>query len=122
VAARFEWLGSSDPWCGRQPRYERLTTDGRRRGFLHARLPSGEPVRVRLGRFSDPAELRERIVVAEVQGSSKPRRLLARLHNPGGDVCACLPECWCKRSRLGYAVRWYVPARWHRLPPPPHQP
>jgi hypothetical protein len=121
VAARFDWRGSSDRWGGRQPRYERLTTDGPGRYFLHARLPSGEPVRVQLARFSDPAELRQLIVVAAVPGGSG-RGLLARLHKPGGHVCACLPECWCKRSRLGYAVRWYVPARWHRLPPPPHHP
>jgi hypothetical protein len=46
------------------------------------------------------------------------RGALATLHNPGDHVCACLPECWCKRSWLGYAIRWYVPAGWHRLPPP----
>jgi uncharacterized glyoxalase superfamily protein PhnB len=47
------------------------------------------------------------------------RGLLARVHNPQNHVCACLPTCWCKHSTLGYALRWYVPARHHRLPPPP---
>jgi hypothetical protein len=37
------------------------------------------------------------------------RGLLARLHNPGGHPCACLPTCWCKRTKDGYLVRWYTP-------------
>jgi hypothetical protein len=45
--------------------------------------------------------------------------LLARMHNPHGHVCACLPSCWCKRTVWGTAVRWYVPVRFHRLPPHP---
>jgi hypothetical protein len=50
--------------------------------------------------------------------------LLARLHNPGNRPCACLPSCWCRRTKLGYAVRWYTPGRWHDLPAPagPHHP
>ena len=43
---------------------------------------------------------------------------LARLQNPGNRACACLPDCWCKRTRIGYALRWYTPGRWHRLPDP----
>jgi hypothetical protein len=106
------WLkrrDSDDPWSGRQPRYERLVSDGAGRFFIVARLPSGEPVRRRLGRFS-----------MDVRPLSAPRSSgpLARLHNPGGHRCGCVPECWCKRSLLGYAVRWYVPARWHRVGPP----
>jgi hypothetical protein len=52
------------------------------------------------------------------------RSLLARVHNPGNNPCACLPSCWCKRTKLGYAVRWYTPGRWHDLPEPsgPHHP
>jgi hypothetical protein len=46
------------------------------------------------------------------------RRLLARVHNPSGDACACLPTCWCRRTKLGYAVRWYTPGRFHRMPNP----
>ena len=43
---------------------------------------------------------------------------LVRLHNPGNHACACLPECWCKQTRIGGALRWYTPGRWHRLPDP----
>ena len=44
------------------------------------------------------------------------RNLLARLHNPGGHPCACLPTCWCKRTKYGYLLRWYTPGRFHDLP------
>jgi hypothetical protein len=43
---------------------------------------------------------------------------LARLQNPGNQACGCLPDCWCKRTKIGYALRWYTPGRWHRLPDP----
>lgn len=35
-------------------------------------------------------------------------------------VCACLDDCWC-RTVLGRHLRWWVPARHHKLPPLPHQ-
>src|SRR5262249_4143870 len=44
------------------------------------------------------------------------RVLLERLHNPGAYVCDCVPECWCKRSRIGHLIMWYVPSRFHRRP------
>ena len=37
------------------------------------------------------------------------RSLLARVQNPMGRLCGCAPTCWCQRSRLGRALRWYVP-------------
>ena len=46
------------------------------------------------------------------------RGWLARLQNPGNQACACLSDCWCKRTKIGYAIRWYTPGRWHRLPGP----
>jgi hypothetical protein len=42
------------------------------------------------------------------------RSLLARVHNPRNHACACLPSCWCRRTRIGYAVRWYTPGRFHQ--------
>jgi hypothetical protein len=42
-----------------------------------------------------------------------PRTLLDRIHNPRGYECGCLPECWCKRTAWGRALRWYIPARHH---------
>jgi hypothetical protein len=51
VAAWFERRDNDDPWCGRQPRYERLVSEGPGRFFLVTRLPSDELVRVQLGRF-----------------------------------------------------------------------
>jgi hypothetical protein len=44
------------------------------------------------------------------------RTLLQKLHNPPNLQCECLPTCWCKQTRLGYVVRWYVPRTFHRLP------
>jgi hypothetical protein len=39
--------------------------------------------------------------------------LIERLHNPGGRLCGCPPECICQRSALGRALRWYIPRRFH---------
>jgi hypothetical protein len=38
--------------------------------------------------------------------------VLRRIHNPHGRVCDCDPDCWCKRTALGRAVRWWFPGRW----------
>ena len=46
------------------------------------------------------------------------RRMIARLQNPCSHTCGCLPSCWCYRTWLGYAIRWYTPRRFHRLPRP----
>jgi hypothetical protein len=45
------------------------------------------------------------------------RRLLNRMHNPAGYSRNCASWCWCQRSRMGRAVRWYVPAWFHKFPP-----
>jgi hypothetical protein len=45
------------------------------------------------------------------------RGLLGRLHNPGGWECNCDPSCVCKRTRVGRALRWYIPPRFHRFSP-----
>jgi hypothetical protein len=39
--------------------------------------------------------------------------IMSRLHNPGGRLCGCPPECVCQRSALGRAFRWYIPGRFH---------
>jgi hypothetical protein len=111
VSGWIEFHEPDDPWLGQQPRFERLVSDAHGRFFVDARLPSGEVIRTELGRFS--------LAMRWPMPGPERRGLVARLHNPRGRVCACLEECWCKRSRLGYLVRWYTPARWHRLPPPP---
>jgi catechol 2,3-dioxygenase-like lactoylglutathione lyase family enzyme len=41
--------------------------------------------------------------------------LLQRLHNPHGYQCGCDPDCWCRRTTLGRAFRWWFPARWFRI-------
>ena len=38
--------------------------------------------------------------------------LLHRLHNPHGRECACDPDCWCRRTAIGRAVKWWFPARY----------
>ena len=37
--------------------------------------------------------------------------LLRRLHNPKNRQCGCDAACWCQRTRLGRAVKWWFPAR-----------
>jgi hypothetical protein len=51
-------------------------------------------------------------------GGSAGRGRLTWLHKPDDWLCACLPDCWCKQTKVGYALRWYTPGRWHRLPDP----
>jgi len=43
------------------------------------------------------------------------RSLIQRIHNPRNRVCGCAPDCWCKRTALGRAVRWWFPARYFGL-------
>ena len=40
------------------------------------------------------------------------RSLLHRIHNPRNYECGCDPDCWCRRTRIGRAVKWWFPARW----------
>jgi hypothetical protein len=40
------------------------------------------------------------------------RTLLQRLHNPRNRGCGCDSDCWCNRTALGRAVKWWFPARW----------
>ena len=39
------------------------------------------------------------------------RTLVQRIHNPHNLTCACDPDCWCNRTTLGRAVKWWLPAR-----------
>jgi hypothetical protein len=34
-----------------------------------------------------------------------------RLHNPRNRQCGCDPDCWCQRTALGRAVKWWFPGR-----------
>jgi hypothetical protein len=49
---------SDDPWRGIQPRYEAIVMRGERHFELRTKLPSGEPVAVRLGPLPPGAEPR----------------------------------------------------------------
>ena len=62
VGSSFDRREPSDPWSGRQPRFERLASEGADRFFLLARLPSGEPVRVQLRQVIAPDLLRHFVV------------------------------------------------------------
>jgi hypothetical protein len=42
--------------------------------------------------------------------------LLHRVHNPRGRVCGCDADCWCQRTALGRAVKWWFPGRYFGLP------
>jgi hypothetical protein len=47
----FERHEPADPWEGRQPKYEKIVRRGPRRFELHTKLPSGEPIAVRIRPF-----------------------------------------------------------------------
>jgi hypothetical protein len=39
------------------------------------------------------------------------RTVLQRIHNPRNYECGCDPGCWCRRTAIGRAVKWWFPAR-----------
>jgi hypothetical protein len=41
--------------------------------------------------------------------------LLVRLHNPRGRSCGCDASCWCRRTAVGRAVKWWFPGRYFGL-------
>jgi hypothetical protein len=43
------------------------------------------------------------------------RGFLHRIHNPRNRQCACDPDCWCQRTAVGRAVKWWVPGRYFGL-------
>jgi hypothetical protein len=43
------------------------------------------------------------------------RTLLHRIHNPKNYECGCDPDCWCRRTTIGRAVKWWFPARFFGL-------
>jgi hypothetical protein len=43
------------------------------------------------------------------------RSLLQRIHNPANYECGCDPDCWCRRTTIGRAVKWWFPARFFRI-------
>ena len=43
------------------------------------------------------------------------RTLVQRIHNPRNLVCGCDPDCWCRRTVIGRAVKWWFPARYFGL-------
>ena len=47
--------------------------------------------------------------------------LRERIRNPFDWVCNCDPSCWCRTTRWGRALMWYVPPRFHRFPPKPEE-
>jgi hypothetical protein len=43
------------------------------------------------------------------------RTLLQRIHNPHNRACGCDPDCWCQRTAIGRAVKWWFPGRYFGL-------
>jgi hypothetical protein len=41
--------------------------------------------------------------------------VLRRIHNPRNRTCACAPDCWCNRTAVGRAVKWWFNGRVIRL-------
>jgi hypothetical protein len=40
------------------------------------------------------------------------RSLIERIYNPRNRTCACDPDCWCRRTAVGRAVKWWLPGRY----------
>lgn len=40
------------------------------------------------------------------------RNLIQRIHNPHNRQCECDPDCWCQRTALGRAIKWWFPGRY----------
>lgn len=36
---------------------------------------------------------------------------MERIHNPRNRECGCDADCWCRRTPVGRAVKWWLPAR-----------
>jgi hypothetical protein len=45
------------------------------------------------------------------QSHEMARSLLERIHNPRNRDCGCDPDCWCRRTASGRAVKWWFRAR-----------
>lgn len=67
---------------------------------------------VRVGRRGSEAC---RVMIEAGYALDMVRSLLQRLPTPGGRECGCDPECWCRRTALGRAVRWWFPGRFFGL-------
>jgi hypothetical protein len=52
VDVRFEWTDLPAPWGDRQPKFERLESEGPDRFFLVGSLASGQQIRVQLAKAS----------------------------------------------------------------------
>jgi hypothetical protein len=37
------------------------------------------------------------------------------MHNPRDRTCGCDADCWCNRTAVGRAVKWWLPARFFGL-------
>src|ERR1700694_2001291 len=40
------------------------------------------------------------------------RSIVQRIHNPRDRECGCDPDCWCQRTAVGRAVKWWFPGRY----------
>ena len=38
--------------------------------------------------------------------------VLRRIHNPRNRECGCDPDCWCRATTLGRAVKWWFAAHY----------
>jgi hypothetical protein len=47
----------------------------------------------------------------EVGSGVAERALLQRIHNPHNLVCGCAPDCWCNRTVIGRAIKWWFNGR-----------
>ena len=48
---------------------------------------------------------------AEHYAGQMARTVLQRIHNPGNRQCGCDPECWCRTTTWGRALKWWLPPK-----------
>jgi hypothetical protein len=53
--------------------------------------------------------------LSALRSSDMGRSLVRRIHNPKNRQCHCDPDCWCQRTAIGRAVKWWFPARYFGL-------
>jgi hypothetical protein len=61
--------------------------------------------RLPAGQASTPLATRQRPRLMTVS-----RSVFQRVHNPRNRECGCDVDCWCRRTTVGRAVKWWFPA------------
>src|SRR6478672_1434425 len=73
--------------------------------------PASRHDRARTAAWADAGPAPERRWMPGSTLDGVTARVVQRIHNPRNRECGCAPDCWCRRTALGRAVKWWFPAR-----------